>query len=45
MGGITKMECLKYLAVAFGVFIVPFLGEGLIMVILEIRFRISDWLW
>lgn len=45
MGGITKMECLKYLAVAFAVFIVPFLGEGLIMVILEIRLKISDWLW
>lgn len=45
MGDMTKLECLKCLAVAFAVFIVPFLGEGLIMVILEIILKISDWLW
>lgn len=46
MGGITKMDCLKFLAVAFGVlFIVPFLCEGLIIVMVGIRLKIKDWLW
>ena len=45
IGDMSKQECLKCLAVAFVVFILPFLGEGLIIVILETRLRISDWLW
>lgn len=45
IGNMTGSECLKYLAIAFCVFIVPYLGEGLILVILEIRLKISDWLW
>lgn len=42
IGDMTGSECLKYLAIAFCVFIVPYLGEGLILVILKIRLKISD---
>ena len=45
MGGASGGQCLEMLGLSFGFLIVPFIGEGVVILMLEVRYRIIDLLW
>ena len=45
MGGNSGRQWLEMMGLSFGFFIVPFIGEGIVLLMLSVRYRIIDLLW
>lgn len=44
MGGASGRQWLEMMGLSFGFFIVPFIGEGIVLLMLGVRYKIIDWL-
>lgn len=45
MGGASGGQCLEMLGLSFGFFVVPFIGESVVILMLEVRYKIIEILW
>ena len=45
MDGVSGRQCLEMMGLPFGFFVVPFIGGGIVILMLKVRYKVIDLFW